>query len=356
MNDPQSTAADTSTAATLPWRMIALFVLTAVCIVLSLLFTRELLFSVVCAVALAVVTQPLTLRFEKCLSPALTATALVLLVALALLVPLYFILRDLVGEAVSLVQFVQNGSAEQSLTRIAQNHPKLGGYLQHAAQQADLPGIARRVAGSAARPIAIFFSQVASGLTSAVLLLFFYFFLVRDHRQARDTLASFIPLPPADTHDLLHQTGEVVQAIFAGRFVIAAIQGALAGIAYLLLGVPGALLWGSLTVICCLVPAFGSFVAWVPIALYLGLSQSWLKAAILAAWGGIFVGNIDNVLYPMLVGKRTDLHTAVIFVAIFGGVAVFGISGFILGPVIISVSLFLLKFWKRWSANASHTA
>ena len=356
MNDSQYTSLPTTPAASLPWRMIALFVLTAACVIGSLLFTRELLFSVVCAIALAVVTQPLTVLLEKRLSPALTATISVLLITLALLIPLYFILRDLVGEGITFVQYVQNGSAEATLNRIAQTHPKVGGYLRQAAQQADLPGIARRVAGSAAKPIAIFFSQVASGLTSAVLLLFFYFFLVRDHREARQTLASFLPLPAADTHDLLHQTGEVVQAIFAGRFVIAAIQGVLAGLAYLLLGVPGALLWGSLTVICCLVPAFGSFVAWVPIALYLGLTQSWIKAAILAVWGGLVVGNVDNVLYPALVGKRTDLHTAVIFVAIFGGVGVFGISGFILGPVIIAVCLFLLKFWKRWSATASHSA
>ncbi len=332
--------------------MLALFLLTAAGIVVSLLFTRALLFSIVGAVALAVCTQPLTLWMEKRLSPSLTATISVLLVTLALLVPLFFIVRDLIGESVTLIQFVQNGSAESTLSRIAHDHPKIGRYVQQAAQQADLPGIARRVAGSAAQPIAAFFSGVASGLTSAVLLLFFYFFLVRDHRQAKDALATFLPLQPADAHDLIHQTGQVVQAIFAGRFVIALIQGALAGLAYLVLGVPGALLWTSITVLCCLVPAFGSFVAWVPIALYLGLTQSWVKAAILAAWGGIVVGNIDNILYPALVGKKTDLHTAVIFVAILGGVAVFGISGFILGPVIIAVTLFLLKVWQRWSAAA----
>lgn len=329
--------------------MLALFLLTLACVVLSLLFTRALLSSIVGAVALAVCTQPLTLWMQKRLSASLTATVSVLLVTLALLVPLFFIVRDLVGEGVTLIHFVQNGSAEQTLNRIARNHPGVGGYVQRAAQEADLPGMARRIAGSAAGPVAAFFGGVASGLTSAVLLLFFYFFLVRDHQKAKQSLASFLPLQPADTDDLLRQTGEVVQAIFAGRFVIALIQGVLAGLAYLLLGVPGALLWTSITVVCCLVPAFGSFVAWVPIALYLGLTQSWIKAAILAVWGGLFVGNVDNVLYPALVGKRTDLHTAVIFVAILGGVALFGISGFIIGPVVVAVTLFLLNVWKRWS-------
>lgn len=98
---------------------------------------------------------------------------------------------------------------------------------------------------------------------------------------------------------------------------------------------------------CCLVPAFGAFIAWIPIALYLGLADSWTKALILALWGGIVVSNIDNVLYPVLVGQRTNLHTAVIFVAIFGGVAVFGLSGFILGPVLVAATMLLLHVWKE---------
>lgn len=331
----------------LPWRTLALFLLTGAVVIFSLLFTQVLLFSIVGAIALAVVTYPLTLWLEKRISPTMTATVSVLLVTLALVLPIFFIVRDLVGEVITLVHFVQNGSAEEMVNRVAQDHPTIGNYVRQAAQQVDFAGTARRIAGSAARPIGMVFSKLADGIKNAVLLLFFYFFLVRDHRAAVKSLAGVVPLHPADTDDLLRQTAGVVQAIFAGRVVIALIQGALAGIAYLLLGVPGALLWGSITVVCCLVPAFGSFLAWVPIALYLGLAQSWTKAAILAAWGGIVVGNIDNVLYPALVGKRTDLHTAIIFVAIFGGLAVFGVSGFVLGPVIVAIAIFLLKIWKR---------
>ena len=82
--------------------------------------------------------------------------------------------------------------------------------------------------------------------------------------------------------------------------------------------------------------------------MYLGLSQSWTKAALLAAWGGIVVSNVDNVLYPVLVGRKTNLHTAVIFVAIFGGLALFGVSGIVLGPVIVAGTMFLLQVWKRY--------
>lgn len=348
MPDIDSRSAGASIAvADPPWRNIALFLLTASVVVLSLAFTKALLFSLVGAVALAVVTQPIAIWLQRRMSPTASAAVLVLAVVVALLLPLFFIGRDLLVELISFIHFVQSGSAEDLLNRIAQDHPKIGGIVRNAAQQTDLPGTARRAAASAARPVAMALSKAARGITRAVLLLFFYFFLVRDHRAAREALAGIVPLPPAETDDLLHQTGDVVQAIFAGRFLIAIVQGVLAGLAYLVLGVPGALLWSSITIVCCLIPAFGSFIAWVPIALYLGLAQSWTKAAILAAWGGIIVGNIDNVLYPALVGKRTDLHTAVIFVAIFGGLAIFGVSGFVLGPVIVAVAIFLLRIWKQ---------
>lgn len=348
MPDPEVRPAQNASLVTaLPWRSIALFLVTAALIVCSLLFTRVLLFSLVGAVALAVCTQPLNAWLQRRLSPTLAAVLLVLLVTIALVLPTFFIVRNLVGEAFSIIGFVQNGSAEDLLRRVARDHPTVGGMVQRAADQTDLTGTLHSLASSAAGPIAAGLRKLANGITSVVMLLFFYFFLSRDHRSARTALAGIIPLHAAEADDLIRRTADVVQAIFAGRFVIAIAQGALAGAAYALLGVPGALLWSALTVLCCLIPAVGSFVAWVPIALYLGLAQSWTKAAILAAWGGIVVGNIDNVLYPMLVGKRTDLHTAVIFVALFGGIAVFGLSGFVLGPVIVSVTLFLLTIWKQ---------
>ncbi len=335
-------------ATPVPWRSVALFLLTTTAVVTCLLFSNVLLFSLAGAVTLAVVTNPLATWLKRHCSPAVTATVLVLLVSVAVLLPLGLILRELFAELMNFVHFVASGAAVSSLEQIVTKHQKIGSLLQKGLQQIDLPSTGQEAAGTIASHLGRGLKSVATGVTNAVLLLFFYFFCVRDSDAAVDALKGLIPLHAADTDDLLKQATDVVQATFGGRIVIAIIQGALAGGAYFLLGVPGALLWSAVTALCCVIPAVGAFLAWIPIALYLGLAQSWTKAGLLAAWGGIVVSNVDNVLYPIMVGKKTDLHTAVIFVAIFGGLALFGVSGFVLGPVIVAATMFLLRVWKRY--------
>jgi predicted PurR-regulated permease PerM len=86
---------------------------------------------------------------------------------------------------------------------------------------------------------------------------------------------------------------------------------------------------------------------WVPIALYLGLTGHWGKAALLAAWGGGFVSLIDNFLYPVLIGPRLQQHTVAVLLSILGGIAMFGVTGIVLGPVAFTVASTLLDFWKK---------
>jgi predicted PurR-regulated permease PerM len=193
---------------------------------------------------------------------------------------------------------------------------------------------------------------MSKGVVDTVLMLFFYFFLVRDETLAINTLEGLLPMRSNEAFDFVRRLGEVIEAIFTGRILVAMLQGFLAGAAYRLLGVHEAILWGFVTFLCCLIPAFGAFLAWVPIALFLGLADSWTKALILAAWCGAVVLPLESFLYPILIGKRTDLHTAVIFVAIFGGLALFGFSGFVIGPVLVASAMLLLEIWKARFAEA----
>ena len=96
-----------------------------------------------------------------------------------------------------------------------------------------------------------------------------------------------------------------------------------------------------------MVPVLGAFVIWIPAAAYLALDGSTGKALILALWGAVVVGSIDNLLYPILVGRRLRMHSVVAFVSIVGGMIVLGPSGLILGPVIFTVTRVLLGVWAR---------
>jgi predicted PurR-regulated permease PerM len=102
------------------------------------------------------------------------------------------------------------------------------------------------------------------------------------------------------------------------------------------------------------VPVLGAFIVWIPAALFLALDGNWGKALILALWGGVVVGGIDNVIYPILVGNRLKLHTIPAFMAIVGGLIVFGPSGLILGPVALTVTVLLLEIWQSRTHEATH--
>jgi predicted PurR-regulated permease PerM len=110
-------------------------------------------------------------------------------------------------------------------------------------------------------------------------------------------------------------------------------------------------LWGVAMGLFAVVPVLGAFVIWVPAALFLALSGSWGKALILTVWGGVIVSLIDNLLYPVLVGKRLRLHTVPVFVALVGGLTLFGAAGLILGPVVLAITVALVDIWRRRTAN-----
>jgi predicted PurR-regulated permease PerM len=95
-----------------------------------------------------------------------------------------------------------------------------------------------------------------------------------------------------------------------------------------------------------MIPAFGSFLVWGPVAIYLGLNGHLGKAALLAIWGGLIVSTIDNILYPILIGSHLRAHTVTILLSILGGIALFGPIGIVLGPVLFTVATTLLDIWR----------
>jgi predicted PurR-regulated permease PerM len=160
-------------------------------------------------------------------------------------------------------------------------------------------------------------------------------------------IVAWVPLTPAETGQLLGRVAETIHATVYGTLAVAAVQGSLGGLMFWALGLPTPLLWGLVMGLLSIVPVLGAFVVWIPAAVLLVLDGSWARALILAAWGGIVVGGIDNVLRPMFVGNRLRLHTIPAFISIIGGLLLFGAPGFILGPLAATTTLLLVGFWAR---------
>ncbi len=184
-------------------------------------------------------------------------------------------------------------------------------------------------------------------LIQAAIALFILFFLYRDEDYVLSTIQRLSPFTDNETRRLRQRIGDTIHATIAGIVVVAIVQGTLGGVIFALLGLPAPVLWGAAMAVMAMIPYLGTPIIWGPTAIFLALSGEWGKALILAVWGMVAIGLIDNLLYPMLVGNRLRQHTVTAFLAIVGGVTLFGATGIVLGPVIVTVTFFLLEVWRR---------
>jgi predicted PurR-regulated permease PerM len=171
------------------------------------------------------------------------------------------------------------------------------------------------------------------------VMLYVLYFLFRDGDRLTREIVRRIPLHEEHTTRLLTQFGTVVRATVKGNIVVALVQGFLGGVAFLVLGVPGPMLWGAVMALFSLLPAVGAFIVWAPVAAYFFFSGELAKAVGLTLWGAIAIGLVDNFLRPILVGRDTRMPDWLILVATLGGLVVFGLNGFVIGPVIAAVFL-----------------
>ncbi|HEY8376228.1 MAG TPA: AI-2E family transporter, partial [Nannocystis sp.] len=186
---------------------------------------------------------------------------------------------------------------------------------------------------------------IVGGILGVVVQIFFIFFtmfyLFRDGEKLHVALAAALPIRSRISNQIFERVREVIDASIYGVFVIALIQGTLGGLAFWVLGLPSAVVWGIVMTFMALIPFAGAFIVWIPAAIYLAATGSYGAALGLTLWGSLVIGLVDNFLRPKLVGEKAKLHELFIFFAVLGGLQVFGVIGLFLGPVILAITIAL---------------
>jgi predicted PurR-regulated permease PerM len=231
--------------------------------------------------------------------------------------------------------------------RILDGYPRVAPIAQRIERQIDLPGPISAIAAWLTTAVASFVTGSVIQAISLLLTFYLLFYFLRDRDAVLLETRALSPLSKADMDRMFRRVGDTIYATVYGTLAVAALQGTLSGLMFWWLGLPAPVLWGLVMGALAVVPVLGAFVVWVPAALFLALGGHWGKALILTVWGGVIVAGIDNVIYPILVGNRLKLHTIVAFMAIIGGLVVFGSSGLILGPVTLTVTMLLFEIWRR---------
>ena len=184
-------------------------------------------------------------------------------------------------------------------------------------------------------------------LVSFGIMLYLLFFLLRDGAALARRIRDAIPLEEHHKRNLSQKFTTVIRATVKGNIVVAATQGLLGGLIFWILGIQGPVLWGVLMAFLSLLPAIGAGMIWIPVAIYFFATGALWQAITLTAVGIGVIGLVDNVLRPILVGKDTKMPDYVVLISTLGGMSIFGLNGFVIGPVIAAL------FMAAWDLFAS---
>ena len=344
-------------------RWVALVAVTLLALYLCWLMLYPFVEVVLWAVVLVIVFFPIHRRIlARVGSPGWSALLSCLLVIFVILVPLTLLTFAVVNEVSDFAQMLQpnsdgsGGAANAAAGLLDPNNPYVGPLVRWLGQYVDLgklgsqAAIAERlkgVSGAVASRALGFVGGAVGFVVEVFFVIFTMYYLFRDGERLRSAACDMMPLSEDKAGEIFDRTGEVIGASVYGVLVIAVVQGILGGLAFWALGLPSPLLWGVVMIFLSMIPMLGSFIVWVPAAIYLGLTGHWGKALMLTVWGALVIGSVDNFLRPKLVGERTRLHELLIFFSVLGGLQVFGVLGIVLGPVIVAVTIALLDVLRQ---------
>lgn len=307
----------------------------------------------------ALLFQPLTLKLAKAMGGRRTVAALIVLFGLIaiFIVPTILLGIGLVQEATSIYQKIQQGQIDighiLSTIRSALPHSVNRFINEHG--MADINNIRQMFGSSVAGTLQsvagrlLLVGQGALNFVAALgVMLYLTYFLLRNGDHYSTLVRDAVPLRPRLRDRLIDHFVVVVRATMKGTIVVGIVQGLLGGLLFSALGIEGAMLWGVIMGFCSLLPAVGSGLVWVPMAGYLFLTGETLHAAIVLFCGFFVIGMVDNVLRPILVGRDTRMPDFVVLIATLSGLELFGLNGFVVGPVIAAL---FIAVWNLVSEN-----
>ena len=332
-----------------------LVALLVVVLALVMLVFRRFLVDIGLATVMALMLKPTHERVTRALNGHSGASALIITlgVMVVILIPVVALLVMVASQALTFYNWVMphlsTGGLDTFWSKTLPEHfPWLSKIQQMV--QGRLAEVLTEVLSRLASTINGLLQGGVAGLSAAVfdgaLLLIMLFFFLRDGAQFRAVLRRVSPLDKHQTDSVFTNLASTMQGALASLLVVPLVQGALATIAYWLLGVPNALLWGALTTLVAFIPAVGTPLVWVPICVYLWVQGEVWQSVVLAAFGAFVVSSLDNVLRPMLLKGTAHIHPLWSFLAILGGMLSFGVLGLLVGPLVLSLGVSALQIYE----------
>lgn len=322
---------------------------------------RPFLMTIFWAVVLTIVFKPFHRWLLKKMpsKKGLAATVTTLAIFLVVLLPLSVIVLSVVNEGIGLVGKVNSGELDPNMVikYVEDRIPIVQDFAtSYGVDFEQLKGSVREAVANAGQWLgnkALNTGQNFLGVAvEFFLMLYFLWFFLYDGERIMAAIIRALPLGDRDEKILFERFATVSRATLKGTAIVALAQGSLGGILFWAVGIDGPLFWAVLMTLLSLLPVGGAALIWFPAAVVLAIQGMWGKAIIVVAVGGLAIGLIDNLLRPLLVGRDTKMPDYVVLVATLGGIASFGLGGFVIGPIVAAL---FITVWEMVSEEFEET-
>ncbi len=317
---------------------------------------RPFLYPIFWAAVIAILFYPLYNWFDKHLkSKNLSGFLTLTVVIVTVFLPLIFLSTLLVNESVNLYRSVSSWDISKQIVGASDwiNKTSLAPLLQKTQSEWT------NHAANTAKFISVFLFNNIKNVTQNSLRFIFMFFIMfytlfyflKDGERMLKRLMYFSPLGDEYEKMLYEKFRSTSRATLKGTFIVGAIQGILGGLLFWATGIEGALIWGVIMTALSVIPAIGSFLVWLPAAIVMLIIGSIWQGVTILLVGTLLISTIDNLIRPPLVGKDIQMHPLLVLFSTLGGILIFGISGFVIGPVIASLFVAVMTIYDHHYRN-----
>ncbi len=284
----------------------------------------------------------------------LAAGVTTLLVVLFVLVPLALLTLALVNQAIGIYGQIESGQFNSALVfdYVDTRLPRLADSLsEFGVSTTDLRTKLNTAVGQAGQYLANWAIGFGSSLFSVIiqftLVIYLLYFFLLDGKEIQRSLIRTIPMGNNRERTLFNRFALVARATLKGTLIVAFVQGAIGGLLFAVLGIPAALLWAVAMMLLALLPVGGSAIVWVPAAIIMFLQGNIGAGITIVVVGALIIGLVDNLLRPLLVGRDTHMPDYVVLISTLGGIALFGLSGFVVGPTVAALFITVWQMMGR---------
>ncbi len=327
------------------WSKLFLIVLVIAISAVFFGMIRRFLVTILLAAIFSGLAHPLYQRFVRWFGGrrALASTTTLLIMVFLVFVPLLLILGIVAAQAFNVSQKITPWVTDQ-----VTHSDRIVQYLENLPFYDKIAPYREQILSKVGALLGTISNFLINGLSSATkgtvtfffnlfLMLYAMFWFLMDGDKVLRRILYYMPLKHDDETRMLDKFTSVTRATLKGTMVIGVLQGGLAGLAFWVVGVGSPLFWATLMTVLSIIPGIGTGLVWIPAAIILLAGGHIVKGVGLAAWCALVVGSVDNVVRPRLVGKDTQMHDLLIFFGTLGGILFFGVTGFIIGPIVVAL-------------------